>query len=243
MKVIGLIGGMSWESTVSYYRYLNEAVKARLGGLHSARVVLHSVDFHPVEQMQREGRWEELGQLLAEAAAGLEQAGAQCILVCANTMHKVVPAIEAAVSIPLLHIMDATGEAVRRGEIKCAGLLGTKFTMEQDFCAGRLRKEHGLEVVIPDTADRDEVHRVIFEELCLGKFLDRSRDSYLRIINQLIARGAQGIIMGCTEIPMLIKPEQVSVPSFDTTKLHAHYAVQFACRESPIERAAGKIGD
>jgi aspartate racemase len=228
MKVIGLIGGMSWESTVLYYRHINEAVKASVGGLHSARLILYSIDFHTLAQLQREDRWQEAGQLLADAAVALQRAGAECIVVCANTMHIVAPAIEKAVSIPLLHVADATAVEVARNGIATVGLLGTRFTMEQDFYVGHLRDLHGLEVLVPEEADRAEIHRVIYEELCQGQLLDSSRIAFNKIIDRLIARGAKGIILGCTEIAMLINPADLLVPAFDTTKLHALQAVDFA---------------
>lgn len=228
MKTIGLIGGMSWESTVPYYRLINEGIKQRLGGLHSARVVLYSVDFHDIEVLQHNGRWDEAGALLATAARALQSAGADFIVLCTNTMHKVTPAIEAAVTIPLLHIADPTAEAVRQAGIHTVGLLGTHFTMEEDFYRGRLEAQHGLEVVIPDAADRDIVHRVIYDELCLGVTREASRAVYRAVIGRLIAQGAEGIILGCTEIGLLVKPEDAMVPLFDTTALHAASAVEFS---------------
>jgi len=228
MKTIGLIGGMSWESTVPYYRHINELVKQRLGGLHSARIVLYSVDFHDIEQMQHAGRWDEAGELLAGAARSLEAAGANLLLLCTNTMHKVAPAIEAAVAIPLLHIADATARAVKQAGIRTVGLLGTRFTMEQDFYRGRLESLHGLEVITPEATDRATVHRVIYDELCLGVTRTESRASYRGIIERLVARGARGIILGCTEIAMLVRPEDSPVPIFDTTRLHAESAVDAA---------------
>lgn len=228
MKTIGLIGGMSWESTVPYYRHLNEGIKQRLGGLHSARVVLYSVDFHDIERLQHAGRWDEAGAMLANAARALQSAGAEFLVLCTNTMHKVAPAIEAAVRIPLLHIADPTAEAVKQAGLRTVGLLGTRFTMEEDFYRGRLEARHGLKVVIPDAADRDLVHRVIYDELCLGVTLDESRAAYREIIGRLVAQGAQGIILGCTEIGLLVKTEDAPVPLFDTTALHAASAVEFA---------------
>lgn len=228
VKTIGLIGGMSWESTVPYYRLLNEGVKHRLGGLHSARVVLYSVDFHDIEILQHDGRWDEAGALLAAAARSLQSAGADFIVLCTNTMHKVAPAIEAAVTIPLLHIADPTAAAVKQAGIHTVGLLGTRFTMEQDFYRGRLEAQHGLKVVIPDAVDRTVVHRVIYDELCLGVTRDESRAAYRNIIGRLVAQGAEGIILGCTEIGLLVKPEDAPVPLFDTTALHAASAVEFA---------------
>ncbi len=228
MKTIGLIGGRSWESTLPYYRLLNEGVKHRLGGLHSARVVLYSVDFHDIERLQHAGRWDEAGAMLASAARALQAAGADFLLLCTNTMHKVAPAIETAVTIPLLHIADPTAEAVKQAGIRTVGLLGTRFTMEEDFYRGRLAARHGLEVIIPDVADRDLVHRVIYEELCLGVTRDASRTAYRDVIGRLVAQGAQGIILGCTEIGLLVKPEDAPVPLFDTTLLHAANAVDVA---------------
>ena len=228
MKTIGLLGGMSWESTVPYYRYVNEVVKARLGGLHSARVVLYSVDFHDVERMQREADWDEAGRLLGSAAAAIERAGADVLVLCTNTMHKVAPAIERAVRIPLLHIADATAHAIIAAGLGTVGLLGTKFTMEQEFYVGRLRERHGLDVLVPDADDREAVHRIIYDELCLGKVLDDSRDAYHRIVDRLVARGAKGIVLGCTEISMLVDPSRLPVPAFDTTRLHAERAAEWA---------------
>lgn len=228
MKTIGLIGGMSWESTVPYYRLINEGVKQRLGGLHSARVVLYSVDFNDIEVLQHDGRWNEAGVLLANAARALQAAGADFLVLCTNTMHKVAPAIEAAVTIPLLHIADPTAEVVRQTGIHTIGLLGTRFTMEEDFYRGRLEARHGLRVLIPEAADRDVVHRVIYDELCLGATREESRAAYRAIIGRLVAQGAEGIILGCTEIGMLVKPEDSPVPLFDTTALHAASAVDFS---------------
>jgi aspartate racemase len=226
MKVAGLLGGMSWESTIPYYRHINQAVKGRLGGLHSARLLLYSVDFGPIEALQRDGRWSEAGELLAQAGAALERAGADFLVLCTNTMHKVAPAIEAAVAIPLLHIADATADAVRGAGVRTVGLLGTRFTMEQAFYVGRMRERHGLEVVVPDEDDRAEVHRVIYEELCLGQVRDASRTAFEGVIGRLVKRGAAGVILGCTEISMLVAPERLSVPAFDTTLIHAEAAAE-----------------
>ena len=230
MKIIGLIGGMSWESTVTYYQQINEAIKAQLGGLHSAKLVLYSVDFHEIERLQHAGDWDAAGKLLADAARALESAGADFLVLCTNTMHKVAPAIEAAVRIPLLHIADPTGEAIRRAGLTCVGLLGTRFTMEQAFYRDRLRERHGLTVLIPGDDDRDVVHRVIYEELCLGQIKPESRDEYRRIIAALISQGAEGIILGCTEISLLVGPADADVPLFDTTALHAQHAAKRALR-------------
>ncbi len=228
MKTIGLIGGMSWESTVPYYRLINEGIKQRLGGLHSARIILYSVDFHDIEVLQHAGRWDEAGALLAGAAQSLQAAGADFIVLCTNTMHKVAPAIEAAMAIPLLHIADPTAAAVKQSGLRTVGLLGTRFTMEQNFYRGRLEARHGLKVVIPDGADRDSVHRVIYDELCLGMTRDESRAAYRAIIGRLVAQGAECIILGCTEIGLLVGPTDSPVPVFDTTALHAQSAVDFA---------------
>jgi len=224
MKTIGLLGGMSWESTIPYYRIINETVKSRLGGLHSAKIVLHSVDFHDIEQLQHAGKWEEVGKVLAEAAASLERAGAELFVICTNTMHKVAPMIERVLSIPLLHIADATAAAIIKSKISTVGLLGTRFTMEEDFYVDRLRTKHGLNVLIPDEPDRIEIHRVIYDELCLGQIVDKSRKEYYQIIERLRVSGAQGIILGCTEIPMLVDPRHVAIPTFDSTRLHAEFA-------------------
>jgi aspartate racemase len=228
MKTIGLIGGMSWESTVPYYRQINETIKQSMGGLHSAKIVLYSVDFHEVEQLQRAADWEGAGVLLAHAARALESAGADFLVVCTNTMHKVAPAIEAAVRIPLLHIADPTAAAIQGAGYAKVGLLGTRFTMEQDFYRDRLRARHGIEVMVPDQADRDLVHRVIYEELCLGKVLPDSRAHYLRVMAALAARGAEAIILGCTEISLLVDQRDAAIPLFDTTAIHARAAAELA---------------
>ena len=227
MKVIGLIGGMSWESTVPYYRQVNETIKQQLGGLHSAKVVLYSVDFHEVERLQHAGDWQAAGAMMAEAARALQAAGADFIVLCTNTMHKVAADIEAAVRIPLFHIADPTAREIKHAGLHKVGLLGTRFTMEQTFYTDRLR-EHGLEVVVPAPADRDIVHRIIYEELCLGRINDASRDEYRRIMADLAAQGAQAIILGCTEISLLVTQADAAVPLFDTTAIHAHSAALFS---------------
>ena len=227
MKTIGLLGGMSWESTELYYRWINEGVKKRLGGLHSARIVLVSVDFQEIETLQHEGRWEEAGAALAQAAQQIEAAGADFLLICTNTMHKVAPQIEAAINIPILHLADATAVRIQQHGLKKVGLLGTNFTMEQDFYRGRL-EQHGLEVIVPNAADRAVVHGVIYNELCLGQVEDASRQEFLRIIDDLHAQGAEGIIEGCTEIVMLVQQQHTAVPLFDTTAIHAEAAVNRA---------------
>ncbi|HEY8583892.1 MAG TPA: aspartate/glutamate racemase family protein [Capillimicrobium sp.] len=228
MRRIGLLGGMSWESSSEYYRMVNEAVRDRLGGLSSADCLLRSVDFAPVEALQREGRWDEAGQLLAREARGLEQAGADLLVLCTNTMHKVADAIEAAIRIPLVHIGDTTAEAVRAAGLRRVGLLATGYTMEQDFYVGRLRERHGLDVLVPDAADRRIVHDVIYDELCVGVVRDASREEYRRIMRSLADRGAEAILLGCTEIDLLVGPGDAPVPTFDTTRLHAERAVELA---------------
>jgi len=228
VKTIGLLGGMSWESTVPYYRVINETVKARLGGLHSAKLLLYSVDFAEIERLQHDGRWDEAGAVLADAARRLEAAGADFLVLCTNTMHKIAPAIEAAVAMPLLHIADPTGEAIRAAGCATVGLLGTRFTMEQDFYKDRLQRDHGLRVVIPNADDRAIVHRVIYEELCLGNVVDGSRGEYRRVMDDLVRQGAQAIILGCTEITLLVQPSDSAVPLFDTTSIHARKAAEWA---------------
>ncbi len=221
MKTIGLIGGMSWESSAEYYRIVNEAVKARLGGLHSAQCLLYSVDFAEIEQLQHSSQWDEAGQIMADAARRLEHGGADFIVLCTNTMHKLASFIEQAVSIPLIHIADPTAAAIQQAGLQRIGLLGTAFTMEQDFYRARLTDQFGLEVLIPEADERAIIHRVIYDELVLGIVKDELRMAYQRVIAHLVARGAQGIILGCTEIMLLIAPEDCSVPTFDTTTLHA----------------------
>ena len=228
MKVIGLVGGMSWESTVPYYCRINELVKQRLGGLHSARIVLYSVDFHDIEKLQHAGRWDEAGEILASAARAVGAAGADFIVLCTNTMHKVVGAIENAVTIPLLHIADATAAEIQRAGLRRVGLLATRFTMEQDFYRGRLESQHGIDVIVPDERERELVHRVIYDELCLGVISDTSRERYREAIARLVERGAEGIIFGCTEIGLLVSQADSPVPVFDTAQIHAAAAVEFA---------------
>ncbi|MGW5864861.1 aspartate/glutamate racemase family protein [Streptomyces sp. NPDC055239] len=227
MKTIGLIGGMSWESSAEYYRLLNELVRERLGGLHSARCVLYSVDFAEIEQLQVAGEWEQAGEVLARAAKGVEAAGAELVLICTNTMHKVAEQVQAALSVPLLHLADATADAVLRGGLRRVGLLGTAFTMEEDFYRDRLAA-HGLDVLVPDAEGRALVHRVIYEELCLGVVREESRVGYQKVIGDLVRNGAEGVILGCTEIELLIGQEHSQVPLFPTTRLHAEAAVAAA---------------
>ena len=230
MKTIGLLGGMSWESSIEYYRIINQAVQERLGGLHSARSLMYSVDFAPVAELQAAGRWAEAGELLAGAARQLERGGADFIVLCTNTMHRVAAEIQAALTIPLLHIADPTARAIKAAGLRTVGLLGTRFTMEQEFYTGRLIENYGLDVRIPDQADREIIHRVIYEELCLGRIEPASKQHYLEIMQRLIAAGAEGIILGCTEIDLLIKPGDSAVPLFDTTALHAIAAVEHALK-------------
>jgi aspartate racemase len=228
MKTLGLIGGMSWESTVPYYQQINQAVKTQLGGLHSAKIILYSVDFHEVEHLQATGQWDAAGAMLAEAAQKLEAAGADALVLCTNTMHKVAPAIELATHIPLLHIADPTALAIQQQGFSKVGLLGTRFTMEQDFYRNRLETKYGLTVLVPPPAERDLVHQIIYEELCLGQVNETSRQAYLQVIANLGAQGAQAIILGCTEIGLLVQPQDCALPLFDTTALHARSAALWA---------------
>jgi aspartate racemase len=231
LKTIGLIGGMSWESTVPYYRQINETIKEQLGGLHSAKIVLYSVDFHDIERLQHSGDWDAAGALLAAAARSLQAAGADFLVLCTNTMHKVAPAIEAAVAIPLFHIADPTAAAIKDAGHTVVGLLGTRFTMEQDFYRIRLSEQHALTVLTPDEADRELIHRIIYDELCLGKIEPASRDQYRRIMAGLAAQGAQAIILGCTEISLLVGQHDATLPLFDTTAIHARKAAEFALQD------------
>ena len=228
MKTIGLIGGISWESSAVYYRLINEMVKQRLGGLHSARCVMLSVDFAEIEALQRSARWQDADREMADAAVSLEKAGADCVLICANTMHKCAPAVEASVHIPLLHIADAAAHAIQTAGIQTVGLLGTRFTMNEDFYKNRLSEKFGLQVLLPPAPDREIVDSVIFDELVLGKLLSESKKEYQRIIQELAHAGAGGIILGCTEIGLLVQQGDCTVPLFDTTHLHAAAAVDFA---------------
>ncbi|MCG7575722.1 MULTISPECIES: aspartate/glutamate racemase family protein [unclassified Halomonas] len=227
MKTIGLIGGMSWESTQTYYRLINQHVRTALGGLHSAKVVLYSVDFAEIEALQHQGNWQATAEILAAASKAVEAAGADFMVLCTNTMHKVAEPLEAAVSIPLLHIADATAQVLQQQGITCVGLLGTRFTMEQAFYIERLQR-HGIEVVVPTEPQRERVHSVIYQELCLGVVKADAKADYLEIVASLAERGAQGVILGCTEIGLLIQQADTSVPLFDTTEIHAEQAVQRA---------------
>jgi aspartate racemase len=227
MKTLGLIGGMSWESTLPYYRIVNECVRERLGGLHSAKLVLYSVDFAEIERLQMQGDWEMAGAHLADAARRLQAAGADAIVLCTNTMHKVAASIEAAVDLPLLHIADATAARIRAAGVERVALLGTRFTMEQDFYRERIEAA-GIAVLVPDAQQRESVHRIIYEELCLGRILDVSREAYRAVMADLVGRGAQGVILGCTEIGLLVSERDAEVPLFDTARLHAEAAADWA---------------
>lgn len=228
MKTIGLIGGMSWESSAEYYRIINETVRDRLGGFHSADCLMYSVDFDEIETLQMTGRWDDAAEILIDAARRLEAGGADCVVLCTNTMHKVAGAIQEATELPLIHIADATANAIRARSMHTVGLLGTVFTMEEMFYRGRLMDRFGLEILLPDAPQRAEVSRVIYEELVHGRFLMDSRNAYIRIIEALAQRGAQGVILGCTEIGLLVKPDDSPIPVFDTTYIHAVAAVDFA---------------
>ncbi len=232
MKTIGLLGGMSWESSIEYYRLINEFVRERLGGLHSCRCVMYSVDFAEIEVLQHQGRWEELGAVLAEAAGRLERGGADFVLICTNTMHKVADEVARNIGIPLLHIADAAGEEITRQGLQRVGLLGTRFTMEQDFYKTRLG-EHGIQAVVPAKDDIEIVHAVIYNELVVGKISDASREKVKTVIKKLATEGAQGIILGCTELPLLIRQTDSPLPLFDTMLIHARKAVDYALGGKP----------
>lgn len=227
MKTIGLIGGMSWESSLEYYRIINEEVKNRLGGLHSAKCLLYSVDFEEIERFQAEGKWDEAGQRLGDAARSLENGGADFIILCTNTMHKVIGHIEEKINIPILHIAEATANQIKKLNLHTVGLLGTKYTMEQDFYKSVIEL-HGIKVLVPNDSEREMVNKVIYEELCLGSIRESSRDGYKKVIKNLVDHGAEGIILGCTEIGLLIKQEDSEVPLFDTTRIHAIESVKKA---------------
>jgi aspartate racemase len=231
MKTIGLLGGMSWESTVEYYQIINEEVKKRLGGTHSAKIIMNSVDFFEIEALQHENDWDQLDRLMIDASKQIERAGADCLVICTNTMHKSVPAIEKEISIPIIHIADATAEKIKENGLHQIGLLGTRFTMEQDFYKGRLVNNFDLDVVIPEEPGLTQVHDIIYNELVLGEIHESSRKQYLEIIKNLMNKEAEGIILGCTEIGLLVKQEDTSVPVFDTTEIHAIAAVDFALSE------------
>ncbi len=231
MKTIGMIGGMSWESTVSYYKAVNEGVKSALGGLHSAKVSLYSVNFDEIEKLQREGRWDDAGMILAQAAKSVEAGGADFLMICTNTMHKVLPQIEDAINIPVLHIADATAEKLAEDGITTVGLLGTAFTMEQAFYKQRIIDKFGINVITPNDEEREVVHRVIYDELCQGKIFSESREKYITIIDNLRRNGAEAVILGCTEIALLVEQQHSQVPLYDTTQIHADQAVKLALKK------------
>ena len=228
MKIIGMIGGMSWESSLEYYRIVNEAVKERLGGFHSAKCIMYSVDFEEIERFQHQGDWDAATEVMVDAARRVERGGADLLLICTNTMHLMAEAVQGSVDIPLLHIVDVTAEAIRSLGQKTVGLLGTRFTMEQEFYSGRLRDRHGISVLIPEEDERKVIHGILYDELCLGEIRSASRDAFREIIGGLAARGAEGVILGCTEIPLIVNQEEYELPLFDTTALHARAAVSLA---------------
>ena len=230
MKIIGMIGGMSWESSLEYYRIVNEAVKERLGGFHSAKCIMYSLDFEEIERFQHQGDWDAATEVMVDAARRVERGGADLLLICINTMHLMAEAVQSSVDIPLLHIVDVTAEAIRSLGQKTVGLLGTRFTMEQDFYSGRLRDRHGISVLIPEEDERGVIHGILYDELCLGEIRSASRDAFREIIGGLAARGAEGVILGCTEIPLIVNQEEYELPLFDTTALHARAAVSLALK-------------
>ncbi|WP_038184529.1 aspartate/glutamate racemase family protein [Vibrio rhizosphaerae] len=231
MKTIGLLGGMSWESTLSYYKAINESVHHQLGGLHSAKICLYSVDFDEIEQLQHQGKWDETAIILSDAAKSVASGGADFLLICTNTMHKVAPQIESSISIPILHIADATAEKLRADGMQKVGLLGTRFTMEQDFYKNRLTEKFGIEVIVPNSDQQTVIHDIIYQELCLGVIRDDSRAQYLNVIQSLSAQGAEAVILGCTEIALLVKQEHTDVTLYDTTAIHAEAAVLLALKQ------------
>lgn len=230
MKTIGLIGGMSWESSLEYYRIINEQVKEKLGGLHSAKSLMYSLDFDLIEKLQQQEKWDELTSIMIKATQDLEKGGADFVLICTNTMHKMAEDIQDNINIPLLHIADTTAERIKEKSLKKVGLLGTNFTMEKDFYKGRLTNKHGLEVIVPKKEDRQIIHQIIYQELCLGEIKSSSRDQYVKILNKLVDSGAEAVILGCTEIPLLVHQEDVNIPLFDTTNIHAETAVEYALK-------------
>ena len=230
MKTIGLIGGMSWESSLEYYRIINEQVKEKLGGHHSAKSLMYSLDFDLIEKLQQQEKWDELTSIMIKAAQGLEEGGADFVLICTNTMHKMAEDVQDNINIPLLHIADTTAERIKEKDLKKIGLLGTNFTMEEDFYKGRLTNKHGLEIIVPKKEYRQIIHQIIYQELCLGQIKPSSKDQYIEIINKLVDSGAEAVILGCTEIPLLVQQEDVNIPLFDTTSIHAETAVEFALK-------------
>ncbi len=230
MKVIGLIGGMSWESSLEYYRIINETTKEKLGRFHSAKSLMYSVDFEEIEILQHQGKWDKATELMINAAQRVEKGGADLVIICTNTMHKMAEEVQKSIKIPLLHIADATAEEIKKQGLKKVGLLGTKFTMEEDFYKGRLSEKFGLEVIIPNEEERQLIHNILYSELCLGEIKSQSKEKFIRIIKNLAAGGAEGVILGCTEIPLLISQEDCEVPLFDTTRIHARFAVEYALK-------------
>jgi len=230
MKVIGLIGGMSWESSLEYYRIINETVKEKLGRFHSAKSLMYSVDFEEIEILQHQGKWDKATELMINAAQRVEKGGADLVIICTNTMHKMADEVQKSIKIPLLHIADATAEEIKKQGLKKVGLLGTKFTMEEDFYKGRLSEKFGLEVIIPNEEERQLIHDILYSELCLGEIKSQSKEKFIKIIKNLAASGAEGVILGCTEIPLLISQEDCEVPLFDTTRIHARFAVEYALK-------------
>ncbi|WP_119968605.1 aspartate/glutamate racemase family protein [Shewanella japonica] len=228
MKTIGLLGGMSWESTSNYYKAINQGIKASLGGLHSAKICLFSVNFAEIESLQHQGDWQQTAEILSNAAKSVEAGGADCLLICTNTMHKVAEEVQRAISIPLLHIADATASTLLLDGVRTVGLLGTQFTMSQDFYKGRLTEEHGIDVIVPNETQQEMIHHIIYSELCLGEIKESSRHQYLEIIDDLYQQGAQAVILGCTEIALLVQQLDTQVPLYDTTQIHAASAVKFA---------------
>jgi aspartate racemase len=230
MKTIGLIGGMSWESSLEYYRIINQQVKKRLGGLHSAKSLMFSVDFDEIEKLQHQGKWSEATEIMIDAAKRVEKGGADFVVICTNTMHRMADDVQSSIKIPLLHIADATAEKIKDRGLRKVGLLGTKFTMEQDFYKGRLVINHGLDILVPDERERLIIHEIIYTELCLGKIDQGSKSKFVAIINRLITNGIEAVILGCTEIPLLVRQEDITVPLFDTTRIHAESAVEYALK-------------
>jgi aspartate racemase len=230
MKTIGLIGGMSWESSLEYYRIINQQVKKRLGGLHSAKSLMFSVDFDEIEKLQHQGNWSEATEIMIDAAKRVEKGGADFVVICTNTMHRMADDVQSSIKIPLLHIADATAEKIKDRGLRKVGLLGTKFTMEQDFYKGRLVINHGLDILVPDERERLIIHEIIYTELCLGKIDQGSKSKFVAIINRLITNGIEAVILGCTEIPLLVRQEDITVPLFDTTRIHAESAVEYALK-------------
>jgi len=228
MKIIGMLGGMSWESTASYYKLINEGIKQRLGGLHSAKICLFSVDFAEIERLQANGDWNAATEILLQAAKSVAAGGADFLIICTNTMHKIAPAIEQQIAIPLLHIADATAEKLKADNVRKAGLLGTRFTMEQDFYKGRLVEKHSIDVLVPEAQACDSVHEIIYTELCQGVIRAESKTVYLEVMDSLVKQGAEAIILGCTEIALLVAQQDTDIPLYDTTAIHAEKAVQFA---------------